>query len=290
MMITKIIKETLVISAIIFVLLTVIELLYLKFSSFFERIIVKRRSTQYILGAILGSIPGCTGVFAVDAMYMAGLVGFGGIVSATVSTFGDEAFILLGQMAMPDTVIKPATVALLFATLFVLGIISGYIADWYARITHLKFCKRCLIEKHEHIEIAPKGQFFRHFWKEHMVEHILKKHMPNIVLWLFASLLIVNSLENAFDIKTIVSHNKIVVMLAAAAIGILPISGPNVLFITMFSRGLLPFSIILVNSIVQDGHGLLPVLGFSVEDAVKIKVFNIIFGLAVGFVLMAFGL
>ena len=285
----KIVIQTLVITGIVFIFLTIVELLYLKFSSFFEKILINNRHLQYILGALLGSIPGCTGVFAMDAMYMAGFVGFGGIISATVSTFGDEAFVLLGQMAMPDTVIKPKTVALLFALLFILGIIAGYLADLYARLTKLKFCKRCGIEKHPDIDIVAKPHFLRHFWKDHMVKHILKKHIPNIALWLFASLVIVSVLENAFDIKTIVTHNKALLILAAAAIGILPLSGPNVLFITMFSKGLLPFSVILVNSIVQDGHGLLPILGFSVEEAVKIKVFNILFGLIVGFVVMALG-
>ena len=290
-MLGKIVIQTLIISGIIFVLLVIVELLYLKFSGFFERVLIKNRRLQYILGALLGSIPGCTGVFAMDALYMAGFVGFGGIVAATVSTFGDEAFILLGQMAMPDTVIKPSTVAALFAALFVLGIVAGYLADWYAKLTKLKFCERCLIEKHPQIiEAAPKVHFWRHFWKEHILHHIVKKHMLNIILWLFASLLVVKVLENAFDIKTIVAHNKVIVLLSAAVIGILPISGPNVMFITMFSQGILPFSVILTNSIVQDGHGLLPIIGFSVEDAVKIKVFNILFGLAVGFILMAFGL
>ena len=32
----------------------------------------------------------------------------------------------------------------------------------------------------------------------------------------------------------------------------------------------------------SDLHGLLPIIGFSLDDAVKIKVFNFIFGLIIG--------
>jgi len=76
---------------------------------------------------------------------------------------------------------------------------------------------------------------------------------------------------------------------AAAVIGILPLSGPNIVFISMYAQGILPFSVLLTNSIVQDGHGLLPILGFSVEDSVKIKVFNLAFGLIIGFAVAIFG-
>jgi hypothetical protein len=58
----------------------------------------------------------------------------------------------------------------------------------------------------------------------------------------------------------------------------------------MFATGVIPFSVLLTNSIVQDGHGLLPMLSYSVKDSIKIKLFNLIIGLTLGTILFAFGL
>ena len=288
--IKPIVLQTIVITTIVFVLLVIVEILYIRFTPTIENKLVKRRGTQYILGAILGSIPGCTGTFAMDALYMAGLVGFGGIVSAMVTTFGDEAFVIIGQMAMPNSAITIKNLAVLFISLFVLGILAGFLADKFIDVTGMKFCPRCKIEKHEDIDTSSISKIpTKHFFKEHIVNHILKKHIPNIALWLFASLIVVSALEKSFNMETIITNNKFFLILAAATIGILPISGPNIVFISMFAQGILPFSVLLTNSIVQDGHGLLPILGFSLDDAAKIKVFNLVFGLAVGFTVAAFG-
>ena len=80
------------------------------------------------------------------------------------------------------------------------------------------------------------------------------------------------------------------VLIIASLVGVLPISGPNVFLIVMFSKGMIPFSVLLANSIIQDGHGLLPIMGFSINDAIKIKTFNFIFGLAIGIILLMIGL
>ncbi len=289
--IAPILAQTAVITAIIFVLLVIFEFLAIRFTSFIEKHVANKIWVQYIISSFAGSIPGCTGVFAVDAAYMAGFVGFGGLVAATVATFGDEAFVLIGQAAMPNSVITLKMLAVVFAILFVLGIISGKIADVFVKITGMKFCRKCTIEKHKHIDTTSIKKIpTRHFISEHIWKHIIKKHIPNIIMWIFVSLVIVKALNQSFDMETIITQNKFILILAASVIGILPLSGPNLVFITLFAQGQLPFSIFLTNSIVQDGHGLLPILGFSVEDAVKIKAFNLLFGLSVGFLLAFAGI
>ena len=40
---------------------------------------------------------------------------------------------------------------------------------------------------------------------------------------------------------------------------------------------------------MQDGHGLLPLLSYTVKDAMLIKAFNLVFGLAVGLALYGAG-
>jgi hypothetical protein len=60
-------------------------------------------------------------------------------------------------------------------------------------------------------------------------------------------------------------------------------------FVMMYAQGLVPFSILFTASFVQDGHGMLPLLSYSLKDSVLIKVFNLAFGLIVGGTLFALG-
>lgn len=129
-----------------------------------------------------------------------------------------------------------------------------------------------------------------HYLKEHIWQHIFKKHIWRIFLWtLFAFLLIHIGFEY-WDLSKFVQTNMLGILFIAALVGIIPDSGPHLIFVTMFARGLIPFSILLVNSFVQDGHGILPLLSYSAKDAVLIKVFNVIFGIGIGLILFMIGI
>jgi hypothetical protein len=57
----------------------------------------------------------------------------------------------------------------------------------------------------------------------------------------------------------------------------------------MYAEGLIPFSVLFTTSFVQDGHGMLPLLSYSVKDFVIVKLLNLVFGLAVGGILFSLG-
>ncbi|MDY6844221.1 MAG: putative manganese transporter, partial [Thermodesulfobacteriota bacterium] len=78
--------------------------------------------------------------------------------------------------------------------------------------------------------------------------------------------------------------------LTGALIGIVPESGPHLIFVMMYAQGLVPFSVLFTVSFVQDGHGMLPLLSYTIKDSILIKVFNLVFGLVVGGILFAIGL
>jgi len=80
------------------------------------------------------------------------------------------------------------------------------------------------------------------------------------------------------------------VLLIGALMGMVPESGPHLIFVMMFAQGLVPFSVLFTTSFVQDGHGMLPLLSHSIKDSVLIKVFNLVFGIGVGALLFAMGL
>lgn len=71
-------------------------------------------------------------------------------------------------------------------------------------------------------------------------------------------------------------------LVIASLVGLIPESGPHLLFLTLFTEKAIPFSVLLASSIVQDGHGMLPLLADSRRTFLKIKVINLLVGLLVG--------
>ena len=276
------------ISLIILILMIIVEYLVTRYKDKIVDIMSKNRITGYIMSSFFGAIPGCAGVFAMDSLYMAGYLSFGGIIAAMIATMGDETFILL-TLASQGT-IPLQTVGLLISSMFILAILGGYLADCVARKTNLKLSANCEIKIHKN---HCKEIFdFRHFMKEHVYGHIIKKHIINIFIWIVIAVFLIGVIQNNIGLVELITaeNNMIYILVVAAVIGILPISGPNIILLTMFANGMIPFSVLLANSIIQDGHGLLPILGYSVSDSIKIKLFNFIFGLTVGLVLLLFGL
>ena len=60
-------------------------------------------------------------------------------------------------------------------------------------------------------------------------------------------------------------------------------------FVMMYAKGVVPFSVLFTASFIQDGHGMLPMLSYSLKDSVLIKVFNLVFGLGIGGTLFMMG-
>jgi len=123
-----------------------------------------------------------------------------------------------------------------------------------------------------------------HYLEHHLWEHLLKKHFMKIFLWTFGALLVIHYGITYFDINTWLQSNLILTMIIAILIGIIPQSGPHIIFISLYLGGMIPFSVLLVNSIVQDGHGALPLLAESKKSFIIIKAIKIAIALIVGFI------
>jgi len=122
----------------------------------------------------------------------------------------------------------------------------------------------------------------QHYLQEHIWEHIAKKHLLRILLWSFGALLVVDIGLRFFNLETFIKTHMLWVFVLAALVGIIPESGPHLVFVMMFARGILPFSVLITSSIVQDGHGMLPLLSYSIKDSLVVKVFNLLIGIVVG--------
>lgn len=129
-----------------------------------------------------------------------------------------------------------------------------------------------------------------HFIKEHLWHHVIKRHLLSIFLWTLGGLAVCQIGVQYLNIEEWVSSNMIFVILLAVAVGIIPESGPHLVFVTLYLNGIVPFSVLLANSISQDGHTALPLLASSRKTFLKAKAVNIVIGAVLGILLYLSGL
>ncbi|MBU0475054.1 MAG: arsenic efflux protein [Bacteroidetes bacterium] len=121
-----------------------------------------------------------------------------------------------------------------------------------------------------------------HFLKEHLWDHIVKVHILRIFLWTFGTLFVIHFAMNYFDINSFIENNMFVILIIAVLIGVIPESGPHLIFVTLFAAGTIPLSVLVASSISQDGHGMIPLLAESKLSFLSVKAVNIVVALIVG--------
>jgi hypothetical protein len=111
-----------------------------------------------------------------------------------------------------------------------------------------------------------------HFLRKHLFEHVLKQHLLRIFLWTFAALLAVRYIELYVDAELWLREHPGLVLATASLLGIIPESGPHLIFATMYNEGLVPFAVLLASSISQSGHGTLPLLAVSTRAFIWLQI------------------
>jgi len=128
-----------------------------------------------------------------------------------------------------------------------------------------------------------------HFLEEHLWRHVVLVHVPRIFFWTLAAMLAILLLDRFLDVHRVIEENPWLVLLVAGTVGLVPESGPHLLFVTLYAQGALPLSVLVASSIVQDGHGMLPLLAHSWREFLRVKAINLLVGLAVGALLLLLG-
>lgn len=274
----KIAKESFQITLLVAAMMIIVDVINVatknKLESFF---INARKFKQYVLAPLIGTVPGCIGGFTNVSLYIHGLISFGALAGAMVSVSGDEAFVMLAMF--------PKQAIILFAILFMIGIFSGWLIDIIIKKYKIPTCDNC-----KEMIIHPKEVGIKHYLKEHVYGHIIKKHLWKTALWTFGALAVVEFGLKYLHLEEFTSQYKIVFLFVGALVGLIPESGPHLIFVTLFAQGLIPFSVLLTSSIVQDGHGMLPMLSYSFKDFTKIKLINLLIGIFIGLSLFLLGL
>lgn len=162
---------------------------------------------------------------------------------------------------------------------FISGVISSPEWDW-KRITFI-----CVILSALFIVLTVP----EHYLEEHIWNHIAKRHIWRVAAWTFGALGLVTIGLRFLDIESFVQAHMLWVFIIAAVVGLIPESGPHMIFVILFAKGMIPFSVLLASSIVQDGHGVLPLLSYSWRDTVAVKAVSFVFGILIGGIFFLLG-
>jgi hypothetical protein len=330
-----VLKHALMITSFVLIMMLLIEYTNVQTRGSWQLALRKSRFGQYVLGAVLGVVPGCLGAFTVVSLYSHRAVSFGALVAAMIATSGDEAFVMFSMV--------PVQALWLSGILFIVALAAGWVADGLfknqarflvredhelalhkdevchcfspsgvvAQLRQITFARAVLITLFasflfllatgllglgawdwKKITFALGAGFALfvvltvpdHFLEQHLWEHVIKRHLARIFFWTFGALLVIHSLDAYLNLGEWIQDNLYLVLVIAVLVGIIPESGPHLVFVTLFAQGAIPFSILLASSIVQDGHGTLPLLAISGRAFIWLKLVNIAFGLALGLI------
>jgi hypothetical protein len=180
---------------------------------------------------------------------------------------------------------RPSMVRLLMTggfLLIVLLILTGQIAEesaWITVVSLLATAFALFV-----VVVVPS-----HFLKAHLWNHVVRRHAARVFLWTLGALAVTHLLVDVFQLDTLSPEGRWAMLAVACLVGLIPQSGPHMMFVTLFAKGAIPFSVLLANSIVQDGHGMLPLLAESRKAFLVVKAINLAAGALVGIAALAIG-
>ncbi len=295
--------ESFEICLLVVAMMTLIEIFNVSTQGKLFKGLEKYRFGQIPVAAALGLLPGCLGGFAGVSLYSHRIIGFGALIAMLIATTGDESFVMLAKF--------PGKALMIMGGLFLLGTCVGYIAEFVVAALRKKGkisdlgsdrhfddnyeIHECDCEhdtdgghdSHSHAH-AHHNEVWHdrilHFIKEHVWKHVIKRHLPTIFAWTYGVLAIFGILSLYIDLDTWINDNTLLMILLATAIGLIPESGPHLIFVSTFAAGILPFPVLLANCIAQDGHACLPLLAENKKSWLMVKGIKTVLALAAGYI------
>lgn len=113
-----------------------------------------------------------------------------------------------------------------------------------------------------------------------------------VTAWVVASFMLFEVLVNLLgvDLKAWFSEYAYLAPLVAVAIGLLPGCGPQIVVMTLYIQGIIPFSAMAANAISNDGDALFPAIALAPKAALMATVYSTIPALLLGYGLYYYGL
>ena len=109
-----------------------------------------------------------------------------------------------------------------------------------------------------------------------------------VITWIFVGYLVydlgVMIIGGEEVLNSILLVNGMITVLIGAFLGVIPGCGIQVIFISLYSKGVMPFAALVANSISQDGDALFPLIAMDKKSALWAKILNLIPAIIIGFV------
>ena len=113
-----------------------------------------------------------------------------------------------------------------------------------------------------------------------------------VTAWVVASFMVFEILVNVagVDLAAWFSEYAYLAPLVAVAIGLLPGCGPQIVVMTLYIQGIIPFSAMAANAISNDGDALFPAIALAPKAALVATVYSTIPALLLGYGLYFYGI
>jgi hypothetical protein len=84
------------------------------------------------------------------------------------------------------------------------------------------------------------------------------------------------------DLATVVAQAGVLPIFATACIGLIPGCGPQIVTVTLYTNGVIPFSALVAHTLSQDGDALFPILAMNPRAALWLTVTTTVPALVIG--------
>ncbi len=104
--------------------------------------------------------------------------------------------------------------------------------------------------------------------------------------WVFVAYLIyelaVYAIGGEAVVKDLMTSTGIATVFIGAIIGLIPGCGPQIIFVSLYAKGMIPFAALLANAISQDGDALFPLLAIDKKSSLIATIITTIPALIIG--------
>lgn len=252
-----IIKETLILTAVVVGIMLLVDIVRKYAGSMAESRLWERKGWIIPLAALLGAVPGCIGGYVTVSLYNKRVVPFGALMAMAIATMGDETFVMLAMF--------PKTTLALISGIVLVGIAAGYACNAITGNGYKESAVAETVSGHEHTGF------------KHSLLHALK-----VFAWAFSIMIAVRIAGNCIDLESLVAGKAAILVLFAVLVGLIPASGPHMVFVTLFAQGILPLPVFLANCIAQEGHAGIPLMASDRKAFIRMKLIKSVLALAIG--------
>jgi hypothetical protein len=259
--------DTLKIIPFLFIAFLIIELIEHKLSTKSKKMITKSGKFGPIIGSLLGLIPQCGFSVVATNLYITRIVSLGTLISIYLST-SDEMLIILLSKETPIPTILP-----LIAVKFFVGMISGFIIDFFLRNKRKDKVTYEICED-EHCGCEHEENLF----KSSLI-HTLKT-----AIFIFIATFVITLAFEFFGeeyLSKIFLKDTLIAPFIASLIGLIPNCASSVILTELYLSGAINFASVISGLLTGSGVAILVLFKTNKNIKENLTILGLIYGIGV---------